>query len=80
MWTEREGALHRELRTRDFLTAYQAVTALVGPSEAANHHPDVSFGWGYVRIRLTSHDAGRVTDRDHALAQALDAALAPLGF
>jgi len=71
-WTERDGALERELRTDDFLGAFCIVSAIVGPAEAAGHHPDVSFGWGYVRVRLTTHDAGRVTERDHALAAELD--------
>ena len=78
-WTERDGALERELRTADFLGAFRLVEAIVGPAEAAQHHPDVSFGWGYVRVRLTSHDAGRVTERDHALAAELDRVFAALG-
>lgn len=78
-WTERDGGLERELRTADFVSAFRLVEAVVAPSEAAGHHPDVSFGWGYVRVRLTTHDAGRVTERDHALAAALDRAFAALG-
>jgi 4a-hydroxytetrahydrobiopterin dehydratase len=41
-------------------------------AEAANHHPDLAFGWGYLRITLTSHDKGSVTDRDRRLAAAID--------
>ena len=74
-WTESGGALVRELRTADFLTAFRLVEAIVAPAEAANHHPDVSFGWGYVRISLRTHDAGAITAADHALAAAIDAAL-----
>ena len=76
-WTERDGALHREIATPDFMTAYRIVSALVGPSEARQHHPDIAFGWGYVRIRLTTHDAGGVTALDHQLAADLDKAIAP---
>lgn len=77
-WTERDGALHREIRTADFQSAFRLAAALVEPAERLNHHPDISFGWGYLRIVLTTHDAGGVTDRDHGLAAAIDAALAPL--
>jgi 4a-hydroxytetrahydrobiopterin dehydratase len=42
-----------------------------------NHHPDVEFGWGYLRVRLTSHDAGGVTAKDHRLAALIDEVLAP---
>lgn len=78
-WIERNGALERELRADDFLGAFRLVAAMVEPAEAAGHHPDVSFGWGYVRVRLTTHDAGRVTERDHALAAELDRVFAALG-
>jgi 4a-hydroxytetrahydrobiopterin dehydratase len=78
-WIQQENALCREVRTPDFLTAYDMVGALVAPAEAHNHHPDLAFGWGYVRIRLTTHDAGGVTGKDHALAEAIDEALKPFG-
>ena len=49
----------------------------MAPAEAMNHHPDLAFGWGYVRITLTSHDAGGVTEKDHALAARIDEAVKP---
>lgn len=78
-WIERDNALHRDIRTPDFLTAYKMVSALVAPAEAANHHPDLAFGWGYVRIKLTTHDAGGVTAQDRAMALKIDEALKPFG-
>lgn len=78
-WTEDDKALHRTIRTPDFLTAFNIVSRIVGPAEAMNHHPDVRFGWGYVEITLTSHDAGAVTSRDHALAARIDEAIKPFG-
>ena len=74
-WIERDGALHCEIRTPDFLTAFRLVEALVPLAEAANHHPDVAFGWGYLRITLTTHDAGGVTDADRRMAERMDAAI-----
>lgn len=76
-WVEQDGCLIRTLRTPDFLTAYNLVSTLVGPAEALNHHPDIAFGWGYVRITLTTHDAGGLTDLDHRLAEAIDLAVKP---
>jgi 4a-hydroxytetrahydrobiopterin dehydratase len=78
-WTEQDKALHRAIKTPDFLTAYNIVSRIVGPAEAMNHHPDVAFGWGYVNITLTSHDAGGVTEKDHALAAKIDEAIKPFG-
>ena len=79
-WIERDGALHREIRTPDFMTAFNLVSALVSPAEALNHHPDLSFGWGYVQIRLTTHDAGGVTELDRQLAAAIDAVVGAFEF
>jgi 4a-hydroxytetrahydrobiopterin dehydratase len=75
-WIERDGALHREIRTPDFMTAFRLVEALVPLAEAANHHPDVAFGWGYLRLTLTTHDSGGVTDADRRMAERMDAILA----
>lgn len=76
-WTESEHALHREIKTPDFLTAYNLVSRVVAPAEAMNHHPDLAFGWGYVRITLTTHDAGGVTEKDRTLAARIDEAIKP---
>jgi len=78
-WTERDKALHRIIKTPDFLTAFNIVSRVVGPAEAMNHHPDISFGWGYVNITLTTHDAGGITEKDHALAARIDEAIKPFG-
>lgn len=76
-WREEDGALVRTFKTPDFLTAYNLVSAIVGPAEGLNHHPDITFGWGYVRITLTTHDAGGITGLDHQLAAAIDAVAKP---
>ena len=77
-WIERDKALHREIKTKDFVSAFNLVSALVAPAEAMNHHPDIELGWGYVRIHLTTHDAGGVTDKDHKLATEFDTVVAAL--
>lgn len=71
-WIEKDKALHREIKTPDYVTAFSLVAALTPLAEKAGHHPDLELGWGYVRIKLTTHDAGGVTDKDHALAKAID--------
>ena len=77
-WTEDKGTLVRTFKTPDFMTAYRLVSAVVAPAENLNHHPDIAFGWGYVRITLTTHDAGGITELDHRLAQAIDEVVKPL--
>jgi 4a-hydroxytetrahydrobiopterin dehydratase len=76
-WIEENGGLVRTFKTPDFLTAFNLVKAVVRPAEDLNHHPDILFGWGYVRITLTTHDAGGITELDHRLAQAIDIAVKP---
>lgn len=76
-WIEKDKALHLEVKTPDFLTAFNLVSALVGPAEGLNHHPDIAFGWGYVRITLTTHDAGGITEKDRKLAALIDEAIRP---
>ena len=79
-WVETNGTLVRSFKTPDFLTAFNLVSAVVAPAEALNHHPDLAFGWGYVRITLTTHDAGGVTELDHRLAQAINNAVKSFGL
>jgi len=78
-WTEQDKSLRRAIKTPDFLTAFNIVSRIVGPAEAMNHHPDIAFGWGYVTITLTTHDAGGITEKDHALAAKIDEAIKPFG-
>ena len=78
-WTEQAQGLHRAIKTPDFITAYNIVSRIVAPAEAMNHHPDIAFGWGYVNISLTTHDAGGVTQKDHVLAARIDEAIKPFG-
>ena len=78
-WTEQAQGLHRAIKTPDFITAYNIVSRIVAPAEALNHHPDIAFGWGYVNITLTTHDAGGITQKDHALAARIDEAIKPFG-
>lgn len=77
-WTETPTSLERTIQTPDFLSAFALVQAVLAPAEAANHHPDIAFGWGYVRFTLTTHDAGGITDKDRQMAGLIDQALAPL--
>jgi 4a-hydroxytetrahydrobiopterin dehydratase len=78
-WIQENGALERTFKTPDFLTAFNLVSALVEPAEKLGHHPDIQFGWGYVRVVITTHDAGGITDLDHRLAAAIDAVVTSFG-
>ena len=65
--------LMRSYRFADFAAAFAFLTRVAAHAEAVDHHPEFTSVWNRVDFRLTSHDAGGVTERDVALAQAIDA-------
>jgi len=71
-WTEQDGALRRTVAFDGYADAVAFTVRVAMEAEKANHHPDLTLGWGKVEVVLTSHDAGGVTDRDHDLAARID--------
>ena len=73
-WTlDADGkALERTYRFKDFTEAFALLTRVAAHAEAVDHHPEFTSVWNRVDFRLTSHDAGGVTERDVALAEAID--------
>ena len=65
-------ALEKEFRFADFSQAFAFLTRVAMHAEKVDHHPEFTSVWNRVDFRLTSHDAGGVTDRDIALAKAID--------
>ena len=61
----------RTYRFQDFSEAFAFLTRVALHAEKVDHHPEFTSVWNRVDFRLTSHDAGGVTDRDLALAEAI---------
>ncbi|HEX6388544.1 MAG TPA: 4a-hydroxytetrahydrobiopterin dehydratase [Solirubrobacteraceae bacterium] len=75
-WTQDGETLVRNLKFEDFASALAFVNRVGEIAEAANHHPDITIhGWNNVRLVLSTHSEGRVTDADHALAEKIDGLL-----
>lgn len=73
MWTEQNNTLYRKFTFRDFSEAFAFMTRVAMEAEKANHHPLWTNVWNTVEIWLSTHDAGDiVTEKDHALAKAID--------
>jgi 4a-hydroxytetrahydrobiopterin dehydratase len=72
-WTEREGFLYREFKTDGWRSTMLLVNAIAFVAEAANHHPDLEVHWGQVVVRLQTHSAGGITDKDLELAARIEA-------
>jgi len=68
-WRKLAQALHARFLTGDFVTGLEFVTAVVEAAEAANHHPDVTLTYRFVDMKLISHDASQLTQRDIDLAR-----------
>ena len=71
-WTREGDALTKSFRFRDFSEAFAFLTRVALHAEKADHHPEFTSVWNRVDFRLTSHDAGTVTDRDLGLAEAIE--------
>jgi 4a-hydroxytetrahydrobiopterin dehydratase len=70
---DREGLELVKVVTRaDFADAMGFVNEVAGLAEAMNHHPDITIRWNTVSLRLSTHSAGGITDKDVALAGQID--------
>jgi len=71
-WRAEENKLRRHAKFDNFAAALDFVNRVGAVAEAADHHPDICFGWGYANLELTTHDRNGITDVDIALAQRID--------
>ncbi|MEH2266443.1 4a-hydroxytetrahydrobiopterin dehydratase [Nostoc sp.] len=70
-WTVEDSKLHITRTLKDFIQAIEFVNKLVEPAESAGHHPDIEISYNKVKITLTSHDAGGLTQTDFDVAQVI---------
>jgi 4a-hydroxytetrahydrobiopterin dehydratase len=72
-WAREGDAIVREYKLKDFAAAIAFVNRVAELAEAANHHPDILVhGWNHVRLTLSTHSQGGLTEADFALARQLD--------
>jgi 4a-hydroxytetrahydrobiopterin dehydratase len=71
-WTYGNGRLHREFLFADFSGAFGFMARVALAAEKLDHHPDWSNVWNRVRVDLSTHDAGGVTELDFRLAAEMD--------
>jgi 4a-hydroxytetrahydrobiopterin dehydratase len=69
---EQSKHLDREIRTRTFAEAFALVARIASVAEEQRHHPDIAFGWGYVRLSLQTHAIGGLHRNDFILAARID--------
>ncbi|MEE4660772.1 MAG: 4a-hydroxytetrahydrobiopterin dehydratase [Halieaceae bacterium] len=72
---ERDGdRIRREFSFSSFVEAFGFMSSVALLAEKADHHPEWRNVYNRVVIELTTHDAGGLSERDFALARAIDAA------
>jgi len=67
-------AISRDLKFGTFTEAFAFMTRVAMAAEKMDHHPEWSNVYNRVSIRLTTHDAGGLTERDIKLARIVDGA------
>ena len=72
-WRRDRDEIVREWRFEDFGEAMSFVNRVAEAAEDANHHPDILVhGWNKVRLTLTNHAAGGLTEADFEMAARID--------
>ena len=71
-WQLQQGCLVRRYRTHDWKVSLMVVNAIGHLAEAAFHHPDLELSYAGVVVKLTTHSAGGITNKDFALAEKIE--------
>lgn len=76
-WSRRGDVLTRTYQFRNFSEAMGFVNRVADEAESADHHPDIDIRYSKVTIALSTHSAGGITEKDIALARAIDTSPEP---
>ena len=71
-WSRDGHEIVRTFDRRDFDGSIAFVNRIAAAANEADHHPDLNVRWNAVTVRLSSHDAAGLTQRDFRLARAID--------
>jgi 4a-hydroxytetrahydrobiopterin dehydratase len=71
-WYMEDGWLRRKFTTDGWPVTLMLVNAIGYLAEAAWHHPDLGVTWGKLWVKLKTHSAGGITDKDFALARKIE--------
>lgn len=72
-WVFHENALETTFEFQNFREAFTLMTRIAFECEAQGHHPDWTNVYNRLHIRLSTHDAGGVTEKDFQLAKTIEA-------
>lgn len=71
-WKTENNNLKKRFEFKNFAESLDFVNRVGAIAEQRDHHPDISFGWGYAEFSITTHDTGGLTKNDFDLAAAIE--------
>ncbi len=71
-WINEDEKIKKRFTFEDFAEALNFVNRVGAIAEKLDHHPDITFGWGYAEFAITTHDAGGLTQNDFDLAREIE--------
>ena len=71
-WFYEDKWIRRVYKTDGWPTTLMLVNAIGFLAEAAYHHPDLAVTWGRITVKLSTHSAGGITDKDFELARKIE--------
>src|SRR3974390_1628508 len=71
-WDLEDGWVGRKYNTDGWPTTLMLTNAIGYLCEAAYHHADLTITWGKLWVKLQTHSAGGITDKDFALAKKIE--------
>ena len=71
-WNYNDNGIEKDFQFRDFVDAFSFMARVAMEAERIGHHPDWRNVWNKVHMRLTTHEAGGLTDRDFQLAEIIE--------
>jgi len=71
-WVLHSDRLVRKFKLKNFRDAFGLATKTALLAEEEGHHPDFEVGWGMLRLTLTTHAAGGLTENDFIMAAKVD--------
>jgi 4a-hydroxytetrahydrobiopterin dehydratase len=77
LWSGGPDGIERTLELPSFRMAAEAVSMIADVAEQLDHHPDMDLRWRKVRVAVSTHSAGGVTDLDLQLARRVDILFPP---
>lgn len=71
-WRYENGWLRRKYKTHSWKSTLMVINTVGHLAEAAWHHPDIAASYAWVEVKLMTHDAKGITDKDFELARKIE--------